>query len=88
MKLKIEFEEIDLDGEKIVIPVGASAEQHQCILRINESAKHLLDLLNSEITEEQLWTDMSQYFGISQEQAATDGAEMLEQLREEGLVTA
>lgn len=86
MKLKIEFEPMDFDGEKIIVPVGASAVQYPFVIHMNESAAHILDLLKNEITEEELWADMSRHFQISHEQAAADAAELLGQLREEGLV--
>ena len=52
MKLKYEFETVELDGEIMAVPVGDNAEELHAMLRLNDTASAILKLLAEETTEE------------------------------------
>ena len=86
MKLKVNLEFADFGEEKMAVLIGEYENQQPFVLKINEAAEYLLKLLRIERTEKEIMAEMSRHYGISREQAAADVAEMLGQLREEGLV--
>ena len=87
MKLNAAFETVRLDGETIAVPITAAAANQAFVLKLNDSAAYLLDLLKNDTTEEKICAAMSRRFHIPPEQAAADAAEMLSGLREGGLLT-
>lgn len=54
MKLKYEFETVELDGEIMAVPVGDSADGLHAILRLNETASFILDCLREDVTEDEI----------------------------------
>lgn len=52
MKLKYEFEKMELDDEIIAVPIGNDAINLHAVLKINETASDILDLLKKETSEE------------------------------------
>ena len=58
MKLKYEFENVELDGEIMAVPVGDGAENLCKMLRLNETASDILKLLKEETTEAEVVREM------------------------------
>ena len=52
MKTKYRFEIMELDDGLVAVPVGAGAEQFQGVLKLNETAKSIIELLENETTED------------------------------------
>ena len=52
MKLKYEFEKVELDGEIMAVPVGDKSDNLHAILKVNETASFILDCLKEETTED------------------------------------
>ena len=50
MKLKIEFDIMELDDEWVGVPVGDNAQKFQGVLRLNEEACAIVKLLQSDTT--------------------------------------
>lgn len=54
MKAKYEFEFMNLDDGLVAVPVGDDAVQFRGVLKINETAKTIIQLLANDTTEEQI----------------------------------
>lgn len=52
MKSKYIFEQMELDGEIVAVPVGDNAQELHAMLRLNGTAADILKLLAEETTEE------------------------------------
>lgn len=51
MKLNYSFELVEMGDEIIAVPVGENASQLSGIVKLNDSAKEIFELLKSETTE-------------------------------------
>lgn len=54
MRLKYTFEMMELDDSIIAIPLGTGATEFRGVIKLNDTAAFMLNLLKNEITEEQL----------------------------------
>ena len=52
MKLKYTFESMELDDRIIAVPVGDGAQDFRGVVKLNDSAAEIFDLLKQETTEE------------------------------------
>lgn len=76
----------EIAGENVAIPSGDSAHCLSGLVALNESGKFMFELLQSEQTEESLVQAMLDTYEIDAATAATDVAEFLAMLRENGLL--
>lgn len=54
MKLKYAFEKMELEDRIVAVPVGEGAQDFRSVIKLNESASEILDLLQNETTEEEM----------------------------------
>ena len=54
MKLKYEFETVEIDGDVMAVPVGDNASELRGMLRLNDTAAAVLKLLKEDTTEEEI----------------------------------
>ena len=54
MKLKFDFEVMEMDDEMVAVPVGDGSEDFHGVLKLNDSAAFLLEQLKEDVTEDQL----------------------------------
>ena len=54
MRLKSDFECVDLGDEIIAVPIGKGAEQIRGVLKMNSEGLEIIDLLKKGNTEEQI----------------------------------
>jgi len=52
LKLKFDIEIMEMDDKSVAVPVGDGAENFHGILKVNESAAFILNLLKEDTTEE------------------------------------
>ena len=86
MKLKFEFETVELDGEIMAVPVGDNADQFRGLLRLNETAADILSRLKEETTEEQIVEDMLKEYDIDRESLAAHVHSYILKLQEAGVL--
>ncbi len=79
MKLKPNFITQDIDGTQFLIPIGGEA--FSGVVRSNEPAAFLVDLLKEETTEAALVDAMCAEYDAPREVLAADVAEVLTKLR-------
>lgn len=63
MKLKYSFEMMELDDRMVAVPVGDSAQEFRGVIRLNDSAAEIFDLLKQETTEEGIITELKKRYG-------------------------
>ena len=54
MKAKYTFEIMEIDDQMMAVPVGEEADELHGILKLNESAAAILELLKEETSEEEI----------------------------------
>lgn len=79
MKLRTDFVTQDIDGVQYLIPLGGEA--FSGIVRSNETAAFLIDLLREETTEAALTDAMAAEYDAPRETLAADVARVLDTLR-------
>ncbi len=79
MRLKPNFITQDIDGTQFLIPIGGEA--FSGVVRSNEPAAFLVDLLKEETTETALVDAMCAEYDAPREVLAADVAEVLNKLR-------
>ena len=79
MKLKDDFVTQDIDGVQFLIPLGGEA--FSGIVRSNETAAFLIDLLREETSEAALTDAMAAEYDAPRETLAADVARVLDTLR-------
>ena len=67
MKLKYQFECMNLDDRVVAVPVGEDAQKFQGVVRLNESAAEIFDLFREETTEEAVAAELKKRHGDSSE---------------------
>lgn len=84
MKLKSTFMTHSIDGTKFLVPVGAAT--FNGVVRSNQSAAFLVELLKEETSEEALVEAMCAKYDAPRETIAADVRELLDQLRALGAI--
>ena len=62
MKLKYTLEIVNMVDEYIAVPVGDSAQSLQGVIKLNKEGREILNLLQSEITEEEIVNQLSKAY--------------------------
>ena len=86
MKLKYEFETVELDGEIMAVPVGDNARELHSLLRLNETAADILELLRTETDAEAVTDALLEKYTGEREEITAYVREYLAQLAEMGVV--
>lgn len=63
MKLRYNFEKLELDNWLIAVPVGEGAEEFQGTLKLNNSAAEIFDLLKDNTTESKIVAELTRRHG-------------------------
>lgn len=67
MKLKYTFETMELDDHIIAVPIGEGAREFRGVVKLNESAAEIFELLKQETTEASVVTLMKRRYGDERE---------------------
>ena len=87
MKLKYEFVTTEIDAQIVAVPVGDDVSEFNGIIKINDSAKAVLDLLSEEITEEEIVALLLKtYTQSSKEEISSYVHEFTMKLKAEGVL--
>lgn len=86
MKLKYEFETVELDDQIMAVPVGDRAPDLHGMLRLNETAADMLKLLKEETTEEALADALLSTYAGSREEVLRYVHTFVGQLTDLGLM--
>ena len=76
----------ELAGETIAVPTGEAAVQLSGLISLNASGKFLFELLQRDMSEDQLVDAFLQAYEIDEETARADIREYVAQFRDSGLI--
>ena len=77
----------EIAGETIVVPTGEASRRLSGIITLNECARFLFELLQTDQTPDSLVTALLDEYEIDRDQASADVNEFLDQLRQYGFLT-
>ncbi len=86
MKLKYTFEMMEVDEQTMAVPVGDGAEEFHGILKLNDSAAAILELLKEDTTLEAVTEKLLEQFDSSKEEMEEYVTDYVNQLKEAGLL--
>lgn len=72
MRLKYSFETMELDNEIIAIPVGEGAKEFHGVIKLNETAAFILDLLKDDISEEDIVLALEKEYKVARDKLIVD----------------
>lgn len=76
MKLKYDFVINEVAGKKVAVAVGDSLEKFNGFIKMNENSAFVLQMLKSEVTEEEIVLALVKEFSVE------DNQELRENLRD------
>lgn len=68
MKLKYTLEIVNMGDELIAVPVGENASKLQGVVKVNKEGREILEMLNQDVTEEKIVTQLGQTYDNSPEE--------------------
>ena len=86
MKLKYEFENVDVENELYAVPVGTSAKEISGLLVLNHCGSVIIDLLKNDTTEEQMITVLAAKYENTIEEVTLYVHKAVSKLRELNLL--
>jgi len=86
MKLKFEVEILEMDDELVAVPVGDGAEEFHGVLRLNDSARFILEQLREDVTEAELVDSILRQYDNDREEVLSFVRDYLSQLQANDLL--
>lgn len=86
MKIKKELVKREIGGDIILVPVGRTVYASNGLFILNELGGFIWDLLPQVGAEEEILEAVLAEYDVPREQARADIAELLEQMRELGMI--
>lgn len=86
MRLKYHFEQMELDDRVIAVPVGDHVSDFRGVIKMNETATRILELLENDTSEEEIVGVLEGEYDSSKEQVRADIHEFVSELRTRGLL--
>ena len=86
MKAKYTFEIMEIDDQMMAVPVGEEADELHGILKLNQSAAAILELLKEEISEEEIVQKLLEKYESSEEDMKSYVHDYLAELEEAGIL--
>ena len=84
-KLKYTFEIMELEDHSIAVPVGEGVENFRSVIKLNDSAAEIFNLLKEDTTESEVVMALKKHYGDESE-ISSYVHEFVTQLREEGVL--
>lgn len=87
MRLKYQFEIMELNDQIIAVPIGEEASQFKGVVQLNETGAAIFRFLEEGLTEEQIVEALFREYDCPREQLASDVNKILTGFVDKGLVT-
>ena len=87
MKLLYTFENVNLDGEIMAVPVGDNSENLHGMLRLNETAAFILDCLKEDTTEEKIVDKILTEYEGDRNEIAGYVSDYIAELKQAGVIS-
>ncbi|MBQ0099811.1 MAG: PqqD family protein [Firmicutes bacterium] len=86
MKLKYQLNIIDMDNEKVAVPICDGENQFRGVLRINETTEFILNLLKEETTTDNIIDKMLEEYDTTREVLENNVDKIISTLKENNLI--
>ena len=86
MRLKYNFEKVELENKFIAVPIGDESDGFQGVIKMNETAVAIFELLKEEIDEMTLISLLEDKYDVSHSVLVDDVRRVLADFREKGLL--
>lgn len=87
MKLKYNFITNKVGDKYVAVAVGDALEEFRKYIKMNETGKHIFDMLKNEVTKEEIIASIKENFeGATTEEITQTAEEFLEKLEGIGLI--
>ncbi len=86
MRLKYAFDKMELNDQIYAVPVGDAADQYHGVVRMNETAAAIFDLLMEDTTEEAIAAAMEKAYDADREVLCADIKRYIQAFREKGML--
>ena len=86
MKLRCNFEAVDLENEIILVPVGRGADQIHGVIKSNTAGQEIVDLLQKDTTIEYILSELSGKYTNSYETLRKYVLSVIAYLRQNNLI--
>ena len=86
MKLKYEFEMMSLGDDTIAVPVGDGAREYRGVVKMNESATRIFQILFHETSEEEILCILKKEYAASEVDLRKCIHETIQQLQERDML--
>jgi len=88
MRLKCDFEVMDLNEEKIAVPVGDNATLFHGVIKLNDTAALILKLLKEDTSEEAIVEALLAEYDATKETVEKDVKQCITNFSDMGLITS
>lgn len=86
MRLKYQFETMELEDQVVAVPVGNNSNEFHGVVKLNETSAHIFELLKEETTEEAIVNKMMDIYDAPKDTLSADVKKFVEELSERGLL--
>lgn len=86
MRLRFDFTLMELDGEIIAVPISDGASDFHGVIKLNEEAKVIFDLLQTETTKEIIVESLAKEYSTPKDDLGRMVGEFLEKLAQADLL--
>ena len=86
MRLKFQFEKMELEGKTVAVPVGENVDEFRGVVKLNESSAFIFDLLKEETSMEAVVEAMEKEYDAPRTVIEADVKKCLEEFEERGLL--
>ena len=86
MRLKYTFDKMELNDQIVAVPVGDNADNYHGVVKMNETANAIFNLLAEDTTEEAIVEAMEKEYDVFKEILAADVKRYVQEFREKGLL--
>lgn len=86
MHLKYTFQTMELDDRIVAVPVGTNSAEFQGVVKLNETAARIFELLKDEITTEVIVKKLAKEYDCPENVLEKDVQKYIAYFQEEGLL--
>ena len=86
MRLKMNFEIMELNGHKVAVPGGNGTNEYHGLINLNETGAFIFEQLKEETTEETIVEAMAKEFDAPREQIASGVRKYIAEFKKRGLL--
>ena len=86
MRMKYMLEKMEMDDQIIAVPVGENSEEFHGIIRLNETAAKIIDLLQHDVSEEDIVSALVKEYEVPEKALAEDVKNCIAYFESKGLL--